>query len=124
MPNWSPVSYISYKGTTVLWTTGNQTALLLYSGESITFSDYYANCNHTEGSLSTICQEIVIDVNNVNPPNMYGKDLNMVWLIRENGAYRIVPRGANNDGYDCIPGGTISNQVGGCAPYALKGEMP
>lgn len=86
---------------------GNNEAALVKDGSLIIirsgmYSDcsgknYHAKINSTDTlPLNNMCAVIMIDVNANKGPNMYGVDLHLIYLLKENGIYHVLPCGANN----------------------------
>lgn len=68
---------------------------VLADGVFIAFNDSDASCGLTTGNTPTggICGSILVDVNGLNGPNTYGKDIFNIW-IQSN---KIIPAGSGGD---------------------------
>lgn len=93
------------------------------------WTNAWVDCNgvSTNGVLTGICSEIRIDVNGTAPPNMFGKDLFWLWLVRNNGVYDVYPYGSRGDGKVCEAGAIVPDGCNGCSALALirsPADMP
>lgn len=82
---------------------------------------------YTLSGLTGICASMYVDVNGTAPPNMYGKDLFLMWLIRINGEYNFYPYGSRGDGKTCVAGANNSAKSTGCSTTSLfssPADMP
>lgn len=90
----------------------NQGKGVLADGISIWIDDFADNCitDRTDGSrtspLSTVCAQVIIDINGSKKPNQVGKDT-FFWYIAKNGV--VYAMGSLNDFYQgCSPTGSTS----------------
>lgn len=122
--------YTYYKNTSHQgWTpSGAAPGAAQLNGTSIVFSSYgggATQCTTTEGSLTGVCGYILVDVNGNRAPNMYGKDLFQMWLVKKNDVYVVYPAGSNNDSKSCLNPSPSSWTSNGCSATALYSEkMP
>lgn len=78
-----------------VWGLDDYSALVLNDGTSVMFLYNAPECDSPNGTL-TICGDIVIDVNGLKGPNIFGKDIySLEWL--EN---RVIPSGSPGLGTD------------------------
>ncbi len=122
----SPIRF--YKNTSsVGWDISSviDSSVILNNGAFIKFDEYDAgNCNITIGSVNNVCGDLHFDSNGEKGPNMYGVDNQIVWLIKNNGDYKIVPAGSD-DGKTCVVNSTTIDTSVGCSAIALTDdEMP
>lgn len=120
LDRWKNISgtyYTAYKDTSNGWDWTNWCwySAQMKDGSSWCFVQRTEDCSSTYTTLHNICGDLIIDVNGAKSPNMYGKDLFYIWIVKKNGAYTIYPQGSNGDGLTCVSGGLSR----GCARYAL-----
>lgn len=118
--------YYSYKSSTVGWNMAGDShaAGVTADGTIYRFAPYQA-CNggpygagYFKGGYIG-CADIFLDINGRKPPNMYGKDFFMFFILQTpNGGITVAPAGAW-DNSTCSIGG---NQ--GCTAAALMGTLP
>ena len=115
--------YKTYKNTSNTHSVNSEAYAITADGVTIFFWNEYNTCNTTVNLVTNVCGGIFFDVNGINKePNMLGKDLFEVWLVKKNGEYQIYPVGYNNshdDYYTCIAGTTHNYQSLGCSALAL-----
>lgn len=109
--------FLNNSTTTANTYVDSQVAAVLADGAVIRFNSYTSNCGTTRGSLTNICGFMHIDLNGKSGPNMYGKDFLVVWLVNNSGQYRLLPIGANSDGYACGSADVYAGE--GCSAEAL-----
>ena len=66
----------------------------------------------------------ILDINGAKGPNMWGYDFNEVVLVKNNGEYKIVPFGSDDDNQTCSAGSGGYTTSNGCATNALLDTLP
>jgi type II secretory pathway pseudopilin PulG len=119
-----PSSYYYYKSSTTQdWSINTYVSGVLIDGSIWRFVSSSANCTASHpSSITNLCGGINIDVNGTKPPNMYGKDLFSIDILKKGDAYVLAPKGGPGDNYTCDPSKTTES--GGCTVYALKTDNP
>ena len=124
----SAVSYNFYKSDTKTDHTGWAAATAVMPDGSVWgfWPSWNPNCTGTENELNGICADIRLDVNGAKPPNMYGKDLFWLWMVKTNSrGYVIYPFGSNGDArHYCSPGKAGGQYSMGCTAEALRVSSP
>jgi len=94
---WHTVGTVKYMdGNITTYTDTIEAGFVLADGTLINFG-YVSdpNCNSHYGGSGTIkcCNRIFFDINGFKGPNMYGKDIFRIYILKD----RIVPEGVDND---------------------------
>jgi len=113
-------------GNNYLWTSDfTYPGAIMQNGSVIILNNFDANCNGLYTfTTPTICVEFLIDVNGSKSPNIYGRDILLLYLT----ATGIIPGGSHGDraattpaSYGCIDSGVVDSSDGeGCAARILK----
>ncbi len=80
------------------------------------------SCSTQIGDLKNICAYSYIDVNGSQKPNMYGKDLFFIWIVKENNAFNTYAAGSHGDNYSCSENSSDGTTSAGCSAYFLYHE--
>jgi prepilin-type N-terminal cleavage/methylation domain-containing protein len=68
------------------------------------------------------CGDIIIDINGSKKPNMFGKDIYEIDILKDTaGNYKVLP-GGKAVGYSCVAGSTTAETSFGCAEKVIMGE--
>lgn len=62
--------------------TGNFSKFTLNDGTNIALGQYGSGCNTSrgDGPLQKVCTYVIVDVNGIKPPNIFGRDAFMFWV--------------------------------------------
>lgn len=116
------ITYKSYKaGDRGSLADNIDNSAILNDGSLLQFYSY-GNCS---GSLN-ICGEFDIDINGRKAPNMLGKDLYLLYVVRQNGNYSLLPAGVQGDTHKPASTTCIVGDGWGCASQRLYNpdQMP
>lgn len=118
------IGYYGYKSSTFVIDSTlatNRYALVLKNGMIFRFSSQ-VNCSYALPNSTYLCGDIILDVNGNNKPNMFGKDVYDILIVKTaNGNYKTVP--ANQDtGFTCSAGSTSYSTSYGCTEYVIEGN--
>lgn len=106
-------------------TDNDKPAFLLTNGNVVGFQLFSTSCTNEfdfSGNAGPVCAVIWTDTNGKKGPNMWGKDCLWFWLIRQNGAYSVLPMGGRGgDPGQCNNNGTWSDSVG-CTSYYIQNK--
>lgn len=119
------IGYYGYKSNTLVIDSTlatNRYALVLKDGMIFRFSSQ-SSCSYSFPNSTYLCGDIIVDVNGNKKPNMFGKDVYDILIVKNlNGNYKTVP--ANYDsGYNCSAGSTTYDTSYGCTEYVIE-EKP
>lgn len=117
-------SYFFYKGTST-WDASTDTnstvAGVTSSGLVIRFfNEANTDCSSAIGNLTSICGSFTIDVNGKKKPNMFGKDLFFLWIVKKNDKYVVYPGGVSYDNLTCEVGSSNWLNSVGCSAMVLN----
>ena len=70
--------------------------IILNNGSSLAFAFYYGNCTNTDWQNIPVCGALNLDVNGLKGPNIMGKDIYGIWIVKDG----IKPYGVQGDGYE------------------------
>lgn len=123
--NLHPLDWYTYKSSTHNSSNSNGTrwGLLLKDGMVLKFWGAQ-NCTTVlpNGTLP-YCGGIWVDTNGNKPPNMWGRDTYVFWVVKNSGGgYKITPSGPDTDGYKCIAGTTDTTESFGCTEYVINNQ--
>lgn len=99
------------------WWTYVTIGAVLTDGTLVAFRDLSSNCNLqiAGGTPSDKCALVFVDVNGFKPPNTYGKDLYVFYILNNN---TVIPRGTQ--GEDWLPAGECASSGNGLTCAASK----
>lgn len=121
--NWNIINkeiYNYYKSASVVESSSlTSPAGLMPDGSLWGFELEYPECDGKLNGLSEICGNIRIDVNGKKKPNMFGKDLFRMWILKADNGYIIQAVGNNSDDVQCSPNSTWWGTSDGCSSMAL-----
>lgn len=120
------LNYYNYKSSTLSPSfSSSDSAAVLNNGSYMQFNSLN-NCTTVSGTLGNICGSVSVDINGSKGPKMWGKDLFMFHIVRNNGTYSILPFGFSGDGNACVPNDPSLSSSYGCtyARLTTPDSMP
>ena len=123
--NFSATEYKLYKSGSeaTIPTLGPGFSAMLSDGSIWAFDSSGIECSVPRGSLNNVCGTITIDVNGSKGPNMMGKDLQGVYVVKRGNDYLVYPFG-QGEFFSCTNPASNSNESLGCSKEAMLVKSP
>jgi prepilin-type N-terminal cleavage/methylation domain-containing protein len=122
----STTGWYGYKSNSIAMDDGGNSdryALELNDGMILRF---FATQDCSSGTViagTSNCGDILVDVNGIKKPNMFGKDVYVFSVFKtSDGAYKLVPSGVHTTGYTCEANTTVTTRCFGCTELVLNGQ--